>query len=306
MTVKLSGNVSGAQVRWQQAISKVSDQARTSSPAQTASQPQTPEDSFQEVSKALTEFASKFSAQVGAPPVAQQQALKSFKSVVNAANEQRNLLSQDNLQKGGWKSIAPVIQQTSETDCGAAAAAMLTRAKGGRKGLSDKQLVKDLSTRFSSQEGTTPKQLSTMLASQGIKVKKGTSELNKGALDRTLNTGGKAVAMVDSNKIVPGGDGKPAGKAHWVVIDGMDDKGRYMVKDPSKASSYFVKADTLAKAVESTRETNQAGGMLLVENTRAEAPNKQALAEEGMKKAEVLGDTPGTGSNTRRFGRESS
>jgi hypothetical protein len=305
MSVKLSGNVSGAQVRWQQAIAKVSDQARPSTPAKAAPLPQPIEDAFEEVSKALTEFAQKFSAEVGATPAAQQAVLKSFKSVVNAANEQRNLLAQDNLQKGGWKSIAPVIQQTSDTDCGPAAAAMLARAKGGKEGVSDKQLVNELGARHASKEGTTPKQLSKMLADEGIKVKQGTSQLDKGALDGTLTSGGKAVAMVDSNKIVPGGEAKPTGKAHWVVIDGMDDKGQYMVKDPSNASSYFVKADTLANAVSSSREANQAGGMLLVENERAEVP-KEALASEGEKKAEALGDKPGTGSNTRRFGRESS
>jgi hypothetical protein len=306
MTAKLSGSVSGAQVRWQQAVSKVSDQARTSAPAKTAPQaPQALQDAFQEVSKALTEFAQKFSAEAGITPAAQQQVLKSFKSVVNAANEQRNVLAQDNLQKGGWKSVAPVIQQTSDTDCGPAAAAMLARAKGGKEGVSDKELVNDLGARHSSQEGTTPQQLSKMLADEGIKVKEGTATLDKGALDGTLTSGGKAVAMVDSNKIVPGGAAKPAGKAHWVVIDGMDDKGRYMVKDPGNASSYFVKADTLAKALDSTRQTNQSGGMLLVENARDAAP-KEALAEEGTKKAEVLGDKPGTGSNASRFGRESS
>jgi hypothetical protein len=304
MTVKLSGNVSGAQARWQVAVSKVTAQDRASAPAQTAA-PQALEDAFQEVSKALTEFARKFSAEAGITPSAQQQVLKSFKSVVNAANEQRNLLAQDNLRKGGWKSVAPVLQQTSDTDCGPAAAAMLARAKGGKEGVSDKQLMNELGSRHSTREGTTPKQLSKMLADEGIAVKKGTSQLDKGALDGTLTSGGKAVAMVDSNKIVPGGDTKPAGKAHWVVIDGMDDQGRYMVKDPGNASSYFVKADTLANAVSSGREAHQAGGMLLVENAKAEAP-KEVLANEGEKKAEALGDKPGTGSNAARFGRESS
>ena len=303
MTVKLSGNVSGAQVRWQQAISKVSAQARTSAPAQVASKPR--QDSFQEVSRALTKFAQTFSAKTSITPAMQQVVLKSLKSEVNTANEQRNLLSQHNRQQGGWKSIAPVLQQTSETDCGAAAAAMLLRAKGGKEGVSDKQLIKDLGSIYSTREGTTPKQLSKMLANEGIQVKQGTSQLDKGALDGTLASGGKAVAMVDSNKIVPGGEAKPAGKAHWVVIDGMDDKGRYMVKDPAKASSYFVKPETLAKAVDSTRETNQAGGMLLVENARTPAP-AAALVAEATKKAEALGDKPGTGANTRRFGRESS
>ncbi|WP_309889155.1 cysteine peptidase family C39 domain-containing protein [Archangium sp.] len=298
MTAKLSGNVSGTQVQWQQAISKVLAQARPSAPAQVASKPLA--DTFQ---------AKKPSPKVGAPPSSQQQARDSFKSVVNGAinatNEQRNLLSQHNRQQGGWKSIAPVLQQTSETDCGAAAAAMLLRAKGSKEGVSDAQLVKDLGSVYSTKEGTTPKQLSKMLAHEGIQVKQGTSQLDKGALDGTLTSGGKAVAMVDSNKIAPGGEAKPAGKAHWVVIDGMDDKGQYMVKDPSNASSYFVKPETLAKAVDSTRATNQAGGMLLVENARTPVP-AAALVEEGTKKAEALGDKPGTGSNTRRFGRESS
>jgi hypothetical protein len=278
----------------------VSKKGRTSAPAQTASQPR--KDASKAVSRALPKFAQKSSEKASITPAVRQVVRDSINSEVNAGHEQRNLLARENLQKGGWKSVAPVLQQTSGTNCGAAAAAMLVRAKGDKKGVSDAQLVNQLDARYSTQEGTTPRQLSKMLATEGIKVKQGTAQFDKGALDGTLTTGGKAVAMVDSNKLVPGGDAKPAGKAHWVVIDGMDDRGHYMVKDPGNASSYFVRAETLAKAVDSTRRTNQSGGMLLVEN----APPPATEVAKGTKKADALGQKPGTGSNTSRFGRESS
>jgi hypothetical protein len=322
MSVNPFSKASGISTQWQTAVAKATVQARASAQtppaaANTTRAPST--DGFQEATKALTTWVSKFAAEATSlasrnpalkKDVAnlvndQRDLLASLKNVANQVNEHRNLLANDQIEKGGWKTYTPVLQQTSDINCGPAAAAMLARAKGGKEGVSDAELMNDLGSRYATQEGTTPQQLTQMLAHEGIAVKQGTAELDKGALDGTLTTGGKAVAMVDSNKIVPGGEAKPAGKAHWVLIDGMDDKGRYMVKDPGNASSYFVDPNTLANAVNSGREKHQAGGMLLVENARTPAP-ATVLAEEGTKKAEVLGNKPGTGSNTTRFGRESS
>jgi predicted double-glycine peptidase len=264
-------------------------------------------DCFEPVSKAQEQWAAKFAEVVTTiAPELEQLApteLKTLKDVANSVNEERNTVS--NEQKGKWATSTPVLQQTEDANCGAAAAAMLVRAKAGKADKSDSQLMGELENQFASKEGTTPQQLSKMLAHEGIEVKKGDAGLDKGALDEALHTGNKALAMVDSNQLSSRGSAKEPGKSHWVVIDGMDDKGRYMVKDPGNGSSYFVKPEELNKAISTGREKHQSGGMMIVENTKSQAP-EPVLAEESAKKAEALGNGQGGGSNTWRFGRESS
>ncbi len=263
------------------------------------------------MSKAQKQWESKFAEMVNAiAPELEELApveAKTLKALANSVNETNNVTADEALEKGKWSSSTPVLQQTEDANCGAAAVAMLSKSKGGKEAVADEQLMGELSSRFATKEGTTPKQLAHMLANEGIAVKRGATHLDKDALDGALQNGGKAVAMVDSNEItapVRGGAKEP-GKAHWVVIDGMDDQGRYMVKDPGTASSYFVKADELNKAIDSGRNQHQAGGMLIVENAQDAAP-APVLAEEATRNAEALGNTPGGGSMAWRFGRESS
>ena len=66
-----------------------------------------------------------------------------------------------------------------------------------------------------------------------------------------------------------------------------------------------MKPEELNKAMDSGRSKHQSGGMLIVENAQTPAP-EPVLAEEASKNAEVLGNTPGGGSKSSRFGRESS
>ncbi|MFY0564841.1 cysteine peptidase family C39 domain-containing protein [Archangium lansingense] len=314
MSVKLFSKVGAALPRALELPSESRVQAPTSptpSPAASTPSPAIPgsADVFEQVSKAQQQWEAKFADVVQAivPELEELAPLetKSLKDLANSVNETRNVVADDQLEKGKWGSSTPVLQQTEDANCGAATVAMLTKAKGGKEAVSDAQLMDELDSRFATKEGTTPKQLSDMLAHEGMAVKRGDSKLDKGALDGALKNGGKAVAMVDSNEISTKGNAKEAGKAHWVVIDGMDDKGRYMVKDPGNGSSYFVKPEELNKAMDSGRSQHQAGGMLIVENAQDTAP-ESVLAQESGKNVEALGTTPGGGSKSSRFGRESS
>lgn len=306
MSVRISSKIGGALPSLLEPLVQPKGPQAPTPGAATVSPPGST-DSFEPLSKAQEKWAAKFAEVVATiAPELEQLApteFKTLKDVANSVNEQRNTVAGE--QQGKWATSTPVLQQTEEANCGAAAAAMLVRAKEGKADKSDTELMGELKNQFASQEGTTPKQLTKMLAHEGIEVKRGADKLDKGALDEALHTGNKAVAMVDSNQIAARGAAQEPGKAHWVVIDGMDDKGRYMVKDPGNGSSYFVKPEELNKAISTGREKHQAGGMLIVENTKSQAP-EPVLAAEGEKKAEVLGQGPGGGSNTWRFGRESS
>ncbi|AKJ01222.1 papain like cysteine protease AvrRpt2 [Archangium gephyra] len=313
MSVKLSSMLGSALSRALELPSQSRVQAPTAptTPAASTPAPLVPgsSDVFEQVSKVQKEWEAKFAdvVQAIAPELEQLAPLesKSLKELANSVNESRNVVAGDQVEKGKWSSSTPVLQQTEDANCGAAAAAMLTKAKGGKEAVSDAELMGELGGRFASREGTTPKQMANMLAHEGMKVKAGTTSVDKDALESTLKSGGKAVAMVDSNEISKKGSAQAPGKAHWVVIDGMDDQGRFMVKDPGSASSYFVKGEELNKAIDTGRNTHQAGGVLLVENAQTPEP-APVVAQESEKNAEALGNTPGGGSMSWRFGRESS
>jgi hypothetical protein len=315
MSVKLSSMLGSALSRALElpSQSRVQAPAAPTSPSTPASTPAPfvpgSSDVFEQVSKVQKEWESKFAEVVQAiAPELEQLApveAKSLKNLANSVNESRNVVAGDQVEKGKWSSATPVLQQTEDDNCGAAAAAMLTKAKGGKEAVSGTQLMDELGSRYGTKNGTTPKQMASMLANEGIAVKGSTTAVDKTALEGTLKSGGKAVAMVDSNEISTKGSAKAPGKAHWVVIDGMDDQGRFMVKDPGSASSYFVKGEELNKAIDTGRNAHQSGGVLLLENAQTPAPEPVA-AEEAEKTAEALGNTPGGGSMAWRFGRESS
>ena len=309
MSLKIPSKIGGALPSLLEPLVQAKGSQTPAAPASTPAPLSIPgsTDSFEPVSKAQSTWAAKFAEAVTTiAPQLEQLApteFKTLKDVANSVNEAHNTVS--NEQKGKWATSTPVLQQTEDANCGAAAAAMLVRAKAGKADKSDSELMGELENQFASKEGTTPQQLSKMLAHEGIEVKKGDAGLDKGALDEALHTGNKALAMVDSNQLSTRGKAQEPGKAHWVVIDGMDDKGRYMVKDPGNGSSYYVKPEELNKAISTGREQHQSGGVMIVENTRSQAP-EPVLAEEGAKKSEALGNGQGGGSNTWRFGRESS
>jgi hypothetical protein len=306
MSMKINGKVGGFLPRPQE----LTDPSRVQAPTPTESElPDlsalvtealaTSVDCFEQPSRARQEWAANFSGVASAPSAT----LQAVKTLSNVLNEQYNVVSDTQRQRAGWASDAPVLQQNGDTDCGEAVVTMLKGAKKGQEQVAAQQSMSELKSRYGSVEGTRPTQMGDMLASERLEVKKSTTTLDKAALDGALHSGDKAAVMVDSNRIA-GGTELPPGKAHWVLVDGMDDQGRYMVKDPGNGASYFVKTEELSDAIKTGRDTHQSGGMLIVGN--ADSKPEAELAEKNKKTAEALGQIPGTGSNTRRFGRESS
>lgn len=219
------------------------------------------------------------------------------------ANDRANTVLRAQLEKGGWKRAMPVLRQTQPDNCGAAVAAMLIRAAERRPALSTAELMKRLEERHTDGNGTTPGQLTRMLGGQGFKVTRGANQFDMVALENALRGGHKVLAQVDSNLVFPGTASRGPGASHWVAIDGMDSKGRYLVKDPARGQSYYVDLHPLTRAVNARPHADQGGGMLVVES--AIGTSRRDLWEEGAKHCGHLGNTPGIGSRTSLLGRES-
>lgn len=195
-----------------------------------------------------------------------------------------------------------VVQQTTDSNCGPAVAVMLA----GSKGTGDAQRMAELESKFTDGGGTNAQQLAKMLAHEGVSVKQAGFKYDQFTLDDTLAKGGKIAAMVDSSRITSRGDTQETGSPHWVMIDGKDDQGRYLVKDPSNGSSYPVEFNDLFSSVDSAWFKHQGGGMLLIDGA-SNGKSEAALSQENAQKVVPLADTDGGGSNARRtFGRESS
>ncbi|RKH46498.1 hypothetical protein [Corallococcus llansteffanensis] len=211
---------------------------------------------------------------------------------------------------GGWEtegSDSSVLKQTKQTNCGAAVAVMLSKDLGTGKtqSVSDTQKMDALESRFTDGKGTSPHELSNMLANQGLKVTQTSAGLDKDSLDQALARGGKAAVMVDSCLVDPTTKEGETGLAHWVSVEGKDDQGRYLLKDPSTGTRIPVDAQRLADSMQISWAKHQGGGMMLVENANG-IGEPQAAAESGQKVAS-MGNTDGVGSRAQaNFGRESS
>ncbi|NOK32837.1 hypothetical protein HMI49_06460 [Corallococcus exercitus] len=211
---------------------------------------------------------------------------------------------------GGWDEVGTdpaVLKQTKQNNCGAAVAVMLGNDLGTSKTQpgSDAQKMDALESRFTQGQGTSPHELSNMLANQGVKVTQTSSKLDTKALDETLARGGKAAVMVDSCLVDPTTKPGETGLAHWVSVEGKDDQGRYLLKDPSTGTKIPADAQRLADSMEISWNKHQGGGMMLVES--AQGTSEAQAAAEGGQKAVALGNTDGVGSRAMsNFGRESS
>ncbi|MCP3138327.1 cysteine peptidase family C39 domain-containing protein [Pyxidicoccus xibeiensis] len=198
-----------------------------------------------------------------------------------------------------------VLRQTKEVNCGAAVVTMLSQ-KAGKDPVSAAQHMDTLESRFTDGRGTDPKELARMLAFEGIEVKKGTANFDMSSVNDALARGEKAVVQVDTNRLATGVDTKVAGDSHWIVVDGKDDQGNYVVKDTGNGSKYAVSGQQLADSVGSAWELHRGGGMLVVGDAAKDA-DANALAEQSAQRTEALGNTDGGGSRARlSFGRESS
>ncbi len=226
------------------------------------------------------------------------------KMLVNALNNNRNVVADENRANGGWERSSQVVKQSGNENCGAAAVATLASATGDTS-VTNEQRMNELTQQFGTGEGATPAQVSEMLTAQGLKVTSGDATLDEQALDTSLRQGGKAMVMVDSNLVNPATQDQGPGTPHWVVVDGMDKEGNYLVKDPGTGGSYYVSPEQLGTSMEATRESTGGGGILTVEKQKADETREDAK-QQSRENADKIGHTPGKGSNSRRAGRETS
>ena len=227
-----------------------------------------------------------------------------IKAVVNSLNNTRNVMSEENRANGEWERSSQVVKQSEKSNCGAAAVATVASATGA-EGVSNEQRMKELTEKYNTAGGATPAQVSDMLEDQGLKVTSGDATLDTKALDASLRRGGKAVVMVDSNQIKPNNTEQGPGTPHWVVVDGKNEEGEYLVKDPATGGSYYVSPEKLGLAMEATRESTGGGGMLMVEKRRSHE-SKDQTERASRENAEKIGNTSGEGSNAKGGARESS
>jgi len=203
-----------------------------------------------------------------------------------------------------WNDFTPVIRQHQRDNCGAAVAAMLARSMGTAPRQTNEQLMNRLESRFTDGKGTTPAQMGTMLADQGIEVLGSKARFSRSSIEQALSAGMKIVAMVDSNLISPKHPQKP-GNPHWVVIDGFDGENSFRIKDPGRGTGYWIQTRRLTEAMNSGRKTFDGGGMMMIRTASTQA-DPATLAERNATYATKLGTKPGIGSNTSALGRESS
>jgi hypothetical protein len=263
-------------------------------------------DDYQQALVAQKEWLIKYGApqeQIEALDAAIEKNQESVLELNNARNSQNNQVALEQKDNGGWASEAPVLRQKGNSDCGETVAAMFKGAKEGQERVQGEQgqgVVNDFKSRFTQGDGTTPSEMADMLTSEGLEVKHSSKSLERGAMDEALRNGDKAAVMLDSK--ISGSPDDVSGNAHWVLIDGMDNEGRYLVKDPSNGSSYYAKPEDVANAIDTNQGKRQAGGVLIVGNP--DVPTD--LANKNKDNAETLGDKPGGGWGWKKNSSESS
>jgi len=206
---------------------------------------------------------------------------------------------------GGTNPNAVVKQDTYE-DCGEAAVATVVKQLGGaRAGDDPKALMKDLKQRFAGDhEGTTPDELIQMLAHEGFSATKSSTNFDQGAADAALANGGRVMVLADSKQLRPeGANSQATGAAHWVVIDGKDAGGKYTVSDPLDGSKYTTDLEHVAKAMNASWLAHFGGGMLVAQKA-APGQSEQELVDAASGRSSVMGERPGIGSNSIRYGQE--
>ncbi|WNG38728.1 hypothetical protein F0U61_37450 [Archangium violaceum] len=173
----------------------------------------------------------------------------------------------EEVQKVRWKDAKVVDQLNPEGatpqtyrngvyNCAGAVAATVARALGTRQDQTDADLINDLSRDRTSSKGTTAADMTSMLKEVGAKVdgKVITGRYTDNRLNSLLAKGDKVVAQV-------GVRNESTGKydPHYVLIDGKDKKGNYIIKDPLKGT-YSATAQQLRSAV---NHAPGAGGVLI-------------------------------------------
>jgi hypothetical protein len=170
-----------------------------------------------------------------------------------------------------WKKTAPLMQQTTLDNCGPAAVAMLARSAGsyGEQHLGDEELIRRIGSGYLNRAGPGGVQVNDMgfmmnnagLVIDSASAPKG-AEVEGYVKDRLLS-GQKMLALLDGH-MLQGTQGAGA-SPHWVVIDGVDSNGQFVVKDPALGKALSVNGATLRASLESGERATGASGLLAVE-----------------------------------------
>lgn len=183
-----------------------------------------------------------------------------------------NLVVQQQIQNASrtladWKSDVPTMKQTTANNCGATVGAMLVRAMGGGQGLTDAQLIDKVGQGFVDKNGVQPSDMNAMLGRAGLKVTRADAPQSAQALQtelmESLQWGKKTAALLDANTLEK--NGQKGVSPHWVVIDGTDAKGNFVVKDPALGKALSVSADQLQHSLNACAKATGTSGFIGIE-----------------------------------------
>jgi len=194
--------------------------------------------------------------------------------------------------QAGWKDAQTVNQIRPDGDntsqnyvdagynCGPATAATLARMMGTREGQSNASLVTELAAKHGTDaQGTKPGSMMGMIQDVGGKVDGNqlVGDYKDSQLDHMLAKGDKAVMEVG----LQNADGKTGEGTHWIMVNGKDKDGNYLVKDPLKGD-YKATPQQLRDAF---HRAGTVGGTLIAVSP-ANSPGKpQSLAAQGVNTA---------------------
>jgi len=191
--------------------------------------------------------------------------------------------------QAGWKDADTVSQLQPDGDstsqnyvdgaynCGPATAATLARMMGTRGGQSNSSLVSELGNNHdNTEDGTKPGSMIGMIQDVGGKVDGNTlvGNYKDEQLDGVLAKGNKAVMQVG----LQGPDGQTKEGTHWVIVNGKDQDGNYLVKD-SLNGDYKATPEQLRDAF---HKAGKVGGTLIPVAPENAPSRTQSLSDQGI------------------------
>ncbi|NOJ80273.1 hypothetical protein [Myxococcus xanthus] len=235
----------------------------------------------------------------------------------------------------GWAPTASVIAQDSDTGCGEATLAFLSRAsrsvtKGSQCEKQERETVRERASQVSGarsvhapvdinlDDGATPTEMATALGGLGIEVTDGFADFDAAATSKVMKAGQFGLALVDSNAILNGALAPEQrrngpGQLHWVTIDGVNSNGTadtsddlFRVKDPVNGE-YWVSARDMKNAIQAGKEHHGSGGIFALEHrTDVGGPRERdALAHLNRERTASVADKNGVGSKRLSLGESS-
>lgn len=162
-------------------------------------------------------------------------------------------------------------------NCAGAAAATVARKLGTFAGVSDADLITHLSAGRTTDKGTKPEDMMSMLEDVGARPGKPMiGRFNPAKVNQALDQGQKFVAQIGVENVTHGpnkGYSDNNYAAHWVVIDGKDAHGNYRINDPLKGD-YTVTPAQLQDAIWKAPGTD---GMLIPFSPAVPRPVESAM-----------------------------